>query len=188
MHPTPSTEPAERSAVGIRVGVVVSRYHGDVTDALLSGARDAFVRLGGRDEDLVVAHAPGAFELPVLAQVLADSLDIDAVVALGCVITGETRHDEYINIAVANALQQIALATTKPVGFGLLTVANLEQARARAGLSASSGDVAARGDEPSSHPSSRFNKGAETMSAVLATVRAIERLCSDDPLPEELQP
>lgn len=176
-HTNPPTNPPDDEHVGsiaaaigaaigaaVRVGVVVSRYHREITDALLAGARDAFLRCGGADENFVVAEAPGAFELPLIAQVLADDTSIDAVVALGCVVTGETRHDEYINASVAHALQRIALDTAKPVGFGLLTVATLEQARARRG------------------------KGAETMVAVLETVRTIERLCAGDPLPQEFAP
>lgn len=168
MH-VPQSEESQTgpSAAGLRVGVVVSRYHRDVTDALLAGARDAFARSGGRDGDLVVAEASGAFELPVIAQVLADDPDIAGVVTLGCVVSGETRHDEYLCAAVANALQQVALSSTTPVSFGLLTVANLDQARARAG-----------GDHG--------NKGAEAMTAVLATIRTLEALCGDKPMPEAL--
>ncbi len=142
-------------ARGLRVGVVVSRYHDKVTDALEAGARESFLKAGGRAEDLVVLSAPGAFELAALSGVLARRADVAAVVALGCIVEGETRHDRVLADAVAGALARLSIDAGKAVGFGLLTVRDLRQARARAG-----GKLG--------------NKGAEAMDAALLATRAIE--------------
>ncbi len=152
MHvPTPQT-----SAEQLRIGIVVSRYHDAITSALLAGATDAFARAGGdASEDLVVLGAPGTFELPVIAARLAHGGSVDAVVVLGCVVTGETRHDEYLASAVANACAAVAIETGVPVAFGVLTVANLDQARERSG-------------------GSKGNKGAEAMVAAIEASHAIE--------------
>src|SRR5262245_20606865 len=97
MHvPTP---PA--NARGLRIALVVSRYHAEITSALAAGARDAFMRAGGDADDLIECSAPGAFELPVICSVAAETGNVDAIVALGCIVTGETRHDRYLAQAVA---------------------------------------------------------------------------------------
>ncbi|MCA9284293.1 MAG: 6,7-dimethyl-8-ribityllumazine synthase [Phycisphaerales bacterium] len=147
-------QPAPIDASGLRIGLVVSRYHAAITGGLEQGARDAFVRAGGAAADLIAVDAPGTFELPVIAQALARREDVDGVVALGCVITGETRHDRYISSAVAQALQRLALDSRKPCAFGVLTCSNLDQARSRSG-------------------GEKGNKGAESMTATVAAVRAI---------------
>jgi len=147
-------QPAPIDAKGLRIGLVVSRYHAEVTGALEQGARDAFVRAGGAIADLIAVDAPGTFELPVIAQALARREDIQGVVVLGCVITGETRHDRYIASAVAHGLQRLSLESRKPCAFGVLTCPDFEHARARSG-----------GD--------KGNKGAESMTATVAAVRAI---------------
>lgn len=146
-------------AGGLRIGVAVSRYHDDITSALERGAADAFARAGGRVEDLVVVQAPGAFELPLIAQALLARPDVDGVVALGCVITGETRHDRYIASSVADAFQRLSLEHRKPCAFGVLTCPDIEHARARAG-------------------GSKGNKGAEAMGAAVGAIRALRQLAS----------
>ncbi len=139
------------SARGVRVAVVVSTYHGEITGALETGARAAFAAAGGAAGDFLAFPAPGAFELPLLAAACAKRADVSAVVAIGCVVQGETRHDRYICDAVTAQLARLAVDTGKPMGYALLTVNNLKQARARAG-----GSVG--------------NKGQETMDAVLLTL------------------
>lgn len=155
--PTPRTD-----ASGLRVAVVISRYHQEITRALAAGARRAFLAAGGSEDDLVELSAPGAFELPSICSALANDGRLDAVVALGCVVTGETRHDHYIASAVAHGLVQIGVDTGVPVAFGVLTVANIEQAQARAG-------------------GAKGNKGEEAMIAAIDAVLAIHA-AADGPL------
>jgi 6,7-dimethyl-8-ribityllumazine synthase len=121
---------------GLRVAVVVTRWHAEITDALLAGAERALTDCGVVDVDLI--RVPGAFELPVVsAQALATH---DAVVALGVVVRGGTPHFEYVCDAATSGLTRAALDSGKPVGFGLLTCDTDEQARDRAGLPGSSED------------------------------------------------
>ncbi len=155
--PTKPATPAAPDARGVRVAVVVSMYHREITSALEDGARRAFAAAGGQPADLLVVEAPGAFELPVIAAACASRADCAAVVALGCVIAGETRHDRYINSAVTHALAQLSVTVRKPVGYGLLTVDSLKQARARAG-------------------GLQGNKGEDAMHAVLLAVNALTRM------------
>ncbi len=149
--------PMTADARNLRVGIAVSRYHHRVTDGLLTGATTAFREAGGVDEDLIVVDAPGAFELVALARALAMRTDMDAVVCLGCVLTGETTHDRYICDAVAHGFAEITARTGKPVAFGVLTCQTIEQAEARAG-------------------GAKGNKGAEAMSAALVAARAVARI------------
>lgn len=139
------------------MAVVVSRYNASVTDRLLDGARDAYVRRGGAAEDLTVITAPGAYELPALALAAARTGRFRGVVTLGCLVKGETRHDRYIAEAVAQGLVSVTIATGVPVAFGVLTTDTPEQAQARAG-------------------GSKGNKGAEAMDALLDTVEQADAL------------
>ena len=110
-----------------------SRFNDLVTRRLLDGALETFRRHGAKDEQLTVVWAPGAFELPQLAQHLASSKKFAAIVALGAVIQGETTHHDYINHQVAAGLMRTAQETGIPVLFGVLTCENLDQALNRAG-------------------------------------------------------
>lgn len=114
-------------------GIVVSDYNEQITHALLEGCVRTLLKAGAKEKDILVLHVPGAFELTSGAQFLAIAQKPDALICLGCVIKGETKHDEYINHAVANGVTQLALSLEKPVIFGLLTPNNLQQAKARAG-------------------------------------------------------
>ena len=113
--------------------IIVSRFNDLVTRRLLDGALETFRRHGAKDEQLTIVWAPGAFELPQLAQHLASSKKFVAVVALGAVIQGETTHHDYINHQVAAGLMRTAQETGIPVLFGVLTCENLDQALNRAG-------------------------------------------------------
>jgi 6,7-dimethyl-8-ribityllumazine synthase len=115
-----------------RVAVVVSRFNGDVTNRLLESALDELDQAGINREDVTVMPVPGAFELPLGAMALAKTRRYAAVVALGCVIRGETAHFDYVAGEAASGLQLAALETGVPVAFGVLTTDNLEQALARA--------------------------------------------------------
>lgn len=126
--------PAERREIagdGLRVGMVAARYHADVVDRLLEGARAEVLRLGGTV--VGVERVPGAFEIPVVAQRMAGSGRVDVVVALGCVVRGETPHFDHVCTAATIGCEAVARTTGIPVGFGVLTVDHLDQAWARAG-------------------------------------------------------
>ena len=117
-------------ARGLRFAVVVARFNSGVTEKLLEGAREALhTRKAGFDEFFV----PGAFELPLAAKLLARTGKYHGVVALGAVIRGETPHFDYVAAEAARGLQQVALETAIPVGFGVLTTNTTRQAQARAG-------------------------------------------------------
>lgn len=122
-----------RDGAGLRVGVVAARFNEVIVDRLLEGALGALRVHGVDDADVVVARVAGAVELPVVAQALADRDDIDAVIALGCVIRGATSHYDHVCAMAANGLARAALDAAKPVAFGVLTTDTLEQAFDRAG-------------------------------------------------------
>jgi len=134
------------------VAIIVSRFHEHITSKLLDGAREALRRGGIAETNVTVMWAPGAFELPVLAEAAAASERFDAIVALGCVIRGETPHFEYVAGEVARGLGNVALAHRIAVGFGVLTTDTETQALAR------------------------VSKGAEAVHAALETAEALERL------------
>jgi 6,7-dimethyl-8-ribityllumazine synthase len=114
-----------------RIAIVVSRFNGDVTNRLLESAFAELERAGVEREHVTVMPVPGAFELPIGAMALAKTRRYVAVVALGCVIRGETAHFEYVAGEAASGLQLAALETGVPVAFGVLTTDNLEQAMSR---------------------------------------------------------
>ncbi|CAN5722300.1 6,7-dimethyl-8-ribityllumazine synthase [soil metagenome] len=121
---------------GVRVGLVCARFNDLVTDRLLAGARDGLVRHGVDEASITVVWAPGAVELPLVAQRLATSGEVDAVIALGAVIRGYTDHHEHVGGQCAAGLQRVALDTGVPVAFGVLTTHTLDQALERAGSKA----------------------------------------------------
>jgi 6,7-dimethyl-8-ribityllumazine synthase len=118
---------------GLRIGLVVSRYHGFVTERLERGAIEALKAAGAADDRLAVLRVPGAFEIPQAARRAADSGAFDALVCLGCLIRGATPHFDYIASAVAHGLTDVASATGVPVAFGVLTTNSAEEALERAG-------------------------------------------------------
>lgn len=121
------------NAQGLKVAVVVSRFNSFLTEQLVKGAADAFVRLGGDEKDLTLVRVPGAYEIPLAAKRLAASKKADAVVALGAVVQGATAHADLINQATARAFEEISLATGVPVVDGVVSAENLEQAVERCG-------------------------------------------------------
>ena len=118
---------------GIKVGIVASRFNEFIVNKLLSGALDGLHRHGVPDEDVNVAWVPGAFEIPLVAQKMAESGQYDAVIALGCVIRGAISHYELVCNEVAKGVAQTSLKSGVPVMFGVITTENLEQAIDRAG-------------------------------------------------------
>jgi 6,7-dimethyl-8-ribityllumazine synthase len=139
----------------LRVGVVAAQWHTEVMDGLLGGAHRALTAYGVRD--VTEVRVPGTFELPVLAAELARTHD--AVVALGVVVRGGTAHFDYVCSAATDGLTRVALDTATPVGFGVLTCDDDQQALDRAGLEGSTED-----------------KGYEATSAALHTARALRSL------------
>ncbi len=121
------------SAEAISFGIVVSEWNTRITHALYEGCYDTLVRHGAKEENIHVLQVPGSFELTVGAKMLADEHKVDAVICLGCVIKGETKHNEYINYAVANGLTSLSMFYSRPFVFGLLTPDTEEQALDRAG-------------------------------------------------------
>ena len=140
-----------------RFAIVVSRYNATITGKLLQGAIETLTQAGIVDEDIDVAWVPGAWEIPLIAQRLAETGRFAAVLTLGAVIKGETTHDEHINRQVSLSLGEISLVTGVPIAFGVLTVNSLEQAINRAG-----GNVG--------------NKGIECAEAALQMVRLLGQI------------
>jgi 6,7-dimethyl-8-ribityllumazine synthase len=121
---------------GARFAVVAARFNELIVERLVEGALDALRRHGVPDANVVLARAPGAFELPLLCQRLAASGKVDAVIALGCVIRGATPHFDYVAGEAAKGCGSVAMATGVPVAFGVLTTETIEQAVERAGTKA----------------------------------------------------
>ncbi|MGA1261159.1 MAG: 6,7-dimethyl-8-ribityllumazine synthase [Ilumatobacteraceae bacterium] len=115
----------------LRVGIVCSRFNEFVVNAILDRAQRRFKARGVREKYIETHWVPGAFEIPVMARLMAVSQKFDALVALGAVIRGETAHFEYVAGPCAEGIMQVQLETLIPIGFGVLTVENVEQAAAR---------------------------------------------------------
>ena len=144
-------------AKGFKISVVVSRFNSFLTEQLVKGAVDAFVRLGGDEQNLVLVRVPGAYELPLAAKKLALADGVDAVVALGAVVQGATAHAELINETTARAFNMIALETGVPVLDGVVAAENLEQAVERCGTK-------------------QGNKGFAAMQSAIETVNVLKQL------------
>jgi 6,7-dimethyl-8-ribityllumazine synthase len=155
-HPAPST-----LARDLRIAVAMSTYHETVTGPLGEGATEAFMNAGGQPDNLTIMPCPGAWELPVAVAAMHQLFRTkpDAYLVLGCVIRGDTTHDQWINSAVCGALADFSVRIATPVGLGLLTCNTMEQAMARAG-------------------GERGNKGYESMSAVIEQVASIAKFAS----------
>jgi len=117
----------------VKIAIVVSEYHTEITEALFDGAYQILLKEGAQPENIIKKYAPGAYELTLCAQKLAQVSDIDAVICLGCVIQGETKHFDFICSAVAHGLTTVALNSGKPVIFGVLTPNTYQQALDRSG-------------------------------------------------------
>lgn len=113
--------------------ILVAEWNSEVTDPLFSGAYQTLLRFGAKEEFIHVRTVPGSYELSYGAALAAQASHIDAVICIGCVIQGETRHNDYINNAVAHGLTQVSIQYHKPVIFGVLTPNTLQQALDRAG-------------------------------------------------------
>ena len=125
-----STMPA---ADAMAFGIIVAEWNAHITHALYEGCYDTLVKHGAKPENIHTLQVPGSFELPAGARILNGRVNADAIICLGCVIKGETNHNEYINQAVAHGLVNLSLATGKPFVFGVLTPNDEQQALDRAG-------------------------------------------------------
>ena len=123
-------------AEGLKVGIIVARFNEFIGSKLLSGAIDGLVRHGMNEEDIEVAWVPGAFDIPVAAQRMAQSKKYDAIICLGAVIKGATSHYDYVCAEVSKGVASVSLQFGLPVMFGVLTTDNIEQAIERAGTKA----------------------------------------------------
>ena len=145
------------AAAGRRFGLVASRFNGELVDRLLDGAVECLLHHGAGEEDLVEVRVPGAFEIPLALRELAESAELDALVALGVVIRGETPHFDYVCTEASRGIHRISVDHRIPIGFGLLTCDTVEQAAARAGGEAG-------------------NKGWEAALAALEMAELLDRL------------
>ncbi|RUL88115.1 6,7-dimethyl-8-ribityllumazine synthase [Tautonia sociabilis] len=143
-----------------RFAIVCARFNAMVTEALLAGCRDAFVRHGVADDRLDVAWVPGSFEVPMAAKALAGTGRYAAVITLGCVIRGETGHYDHVAGQAAGGVMSAGLETGVPVIFGILTTDSVEQALNRSGLKAG-------------------NKGAEAAMAAIEMVNLLAQIRAD---------
>ena len=121
------------SARGMKFGIVVADWNREITHNLLAGAIKTLEQYGASTNDIAVHHVPGSFELPLGAQMIADSINPDAIICLGCVIQGETRHFDYICQGVTQGITDLNLNYKLPFIFGVLTTDSQEQARDRSG-------------------------------------------------------
>ncbi len=121
------------SGEGMRIAIVVSDWNSMVTNSLLRGACETLVKFGVKENDLIIEHVPGSFELTYGAKLMIEHADVDCVIVLGCVIQGETPHFTYVCEGVTQGITQLNLMHDVPVIFGLLTTNTLDQAMARAG-------------------------------------------------------
>jgi len=142
---------------GARFAIVAGRFNSFIVDHLVNGAVDTLLRHGVEAKGIDVVHAPGAFEIPLVAQRLAAAKQYDAIIAVGCVIRGATPHFEYVAGECAKGIAAVALKFDVPIAFGVLTVDTIEQAVERAGTKAG-------------------NKGAEAALSALEMVSLLKRL------------
>jgi len=154
----PNNIRGELKAAGLRFGIVVSRFNSFITERLLAGTLDALERAGSEAKQIDVVRVPGSFELPIAAKKLGQSGKYDAVVAVGCILRGETTHFEYISSEVARGIQLAQMDTGVPMIFCVLTCDTLEQAIDRAGLKSG-------------------NKGFEAGLAALEMANLSRKLC-----------
>ena len=145
------------NASGLKFAIVATRFNDFIVDRLVAGAVDYLSRHGGSTEDMTFVRIPVAFEMPVVCKKMAASGKYDGIIALGAVIRGGTPHFEFVASEATKGLAMVSLESGLPVGFGLLTTDNIEQAIERAGTKAG-------------------NKGVEAAAAVLETIRVLNQL------------
>lgn len=130
------------SATGMKIAILVSEWNERITNGLLNGAFASLQKYGASAEDIIVKYVPGSYELPTAAQFVFESMTLDAVICLGSVIQGETKHFDFVCEAVSQGIKDVSLKYNKPVIFGVLTDNTLQQAIDRSG-----GKFGNKGDE-----------------------------------------
>lgn len=118
----------------LTIGIVVGRFNDFITDKLLDGAVNTLTQYGVSEDNIHVVKVPGAFEIPLIAKLLAEKDEYDAIITLGAVIRGDTPHFDYVCNEAAQGISSVALQTEKPVIFGILTTDTTEQALERSGI------------------------------------------------------
>lgn len=121
------------NGAGKKIGIVVSKWNDTITNALLEGALSTLLAANVNREDIIINEVPGTFELPFGAQRILKAIKLDAVICLGCVIQGETRHFDFICDATANGIMRVSLDNELPIIFGVLTTNTMQQAIDRSG-------------------------------------------------------
>lgn len=121
------------SAYKTKIGIVVSEWNDRITDSLFKGAKETLLQHGVLEENILVKDVPGSFELPLGAKWMLEKFSVDAVICIGCIIQGETRHFDFIAQAVSDGIMNVGLAFSKPVIFSVLTCNTMEQAEDRSG-------------------------------------------------------
>lgn len=121
------------SGKGKKIGIVISEWNNEITFSLLEACVSTLLKYDIKQKNIVTLFVPGAFELPLGAQKILENAQVDGVICIGCVIKGDTKHDEYISHAVAEGIMKLNLKFSKPVIFGVLTPNNQQQAVDRAG-------------------------------------------------------
>lgn len=129
----PQHDPSNLDARKMRIGIVVAEWNSEVTESLFNGARETLLKAGCPEANIIRKNVPGSFELPLAAKWMLDSIKPDAVICLGCVVQGETRHFDFICDQVASGIMQVQLQYSVPVIFGVLTTNDQQQAIDRAG-------------------------------------------------------
>lgn len=120
-------------AAGMKIGIVVSEWNKDITESLFAAAREVLIKARIHESDIIRTTVPGSFELPLGAKLLIETFNPDAVICIGCVIQGETRHFEFICQAVSQGIMQLNIEFSLPVIFGVLTTNDIRQAQDRSG-------------------------------------------------------
>lgn len=120
-------------ASGLKFGVVVARFNEFISSKLLGGVIDGLIRHGASEEDIEISWVPGAFEIPLVAQKMANSKKFDAIICIGAVIRGSTPHFDYVSSEMSKGIAKVSLDTGIPIAFGVLTTDTIEQAIERAG-------------------------------------------------------
>lgn len=146
----------ELSGRGLKIGITISRFNSTITKGLLEGAVDKLKRCGVKEDDIEVAWVPGAFELPQVIKKMAELKRYDGIIALGCVIRGETPHFAYIASEAASGIAKLNLEYDIPIAFGVLTTDTIEQAMERSGL--------------------KLNKGAQAAESLLEMINLLRRI------------
>jgi len=123
-------------ATGHKIGIIVSRFNSFICERLLEGAIDTLIRHGAEEKDIEVVRVPGAFEIPLAAKKMVSAGRYDGLICLGAVIRGSTPHFDYVCAEVSKGIASVSLDAAMPIGFGVLTTDNIEQAIERAGSKA----------------------------------------------------